>query len=244
MALTPQGNPLVQTIWRLDLDQDLAAYSGNYVQVKGASQIGPTVEPTTADSTDFDAPGWASTAITLRNAQVQGTVIRKKYPTNFDPGQEFARTCAENISLVHARWYEQTVNGEAYEALGQIAWQPVAGGPADLITSTLTFYGQGARSAITNPWNVATVPIISGVSPVTTPVAGGGIIQIFGSGFATVVQSAANVKFGVTNVTSFLVINDGLIIAVAPAKTAGAYAVVVTNPTGASTTGGTPLTYV
>lgn len=244
MPVVAQGNPLVQTVWQFDLDQDLAAYSGNWLQVKGASQVAPTVDPTTQDSTDFDAVGNASTAITIKNNSVAGTVIRKKYPVSFDPGQEFARTCFENLSLVHARWYQRTVNGEAYEALGQIAWQPVAGGPADLVSSAFTYYVQGARTAITNPWNVATVPIVSGVSPVSVTSAGGVVVQIFGSGFSTVTSTATNVKFGGTNATNFIVINDGLIVATTPAHAVGAVIVLVTNPTGPSTTGGTPLTYV
>lgn len=244
MPLAVGGTPQVATQWRLDIDQDLAAFSGNFIQVKGANVLAPTVALTTQDTTDYDVAGWGGDAVTLRKAQVTGTVIRKLYSGSFDPGQEFLRTCAENLSIVHLRYYERFANGEAFEGLFTIGWEPQSGDPTQLITSQFTAYGQGARSAITNPFNTGVVPIVTGCSPVTTPVAGGGLIQIFGSGFASVVQSAANVKFGVTNATSFVVMNDALIVAVAPAKTAGAYAIVVTNPTGASTTGGTPITFV
>lgn len=243
MPLAVGGTPQVATNWRLDIDQDLAAFSGNFLQVKGANILAPTVNLITQDTTDADAAGWGGDAVTLRKAQVTGTVFRKLYSNAFDPGQELIRTNAENLTIFHARYYERFVNGEAFEGLFTAGWEPQSGSPDALITSNFTLFGQGARSAITNPFNVGTVPIVSGVSPVTALAAGGALITIFGSGFTTV-SGAAGVKFGGTNVTSYIVQNDGVIVAVAPAHAVGAVIVLVTNVTGASTTGGTPLTYV
>lgn len=244
MPLVAAGTPEVSTNWRLDIDQDLSAFSGNFLQVKGANVLAPTVNLTTQDTTDYDSVGWGGDTVTLRKALVTGTVFRKLYSSAFDPGQELLRSSAESLAIVHLRYYERFVNGEAYEGLFTIGWEPQSGDPTSLISANFTAYGQGARTAITNPFNVATVPIVSGVTPITALAAGGQIVQIFGSGFATVVQSAANVKFGATNATSFVVVNDGVIIAVAPAHATGAVGIFVTNPTGVSTTGGTPLTYV
>jgi hypothetical protein len=244
MPAPTAGTPVVQTVWRLDVDQDLVTGSGNWLQVKGAEALAPTIAPTTADTTDFDSVGWASSAVTLRGAQIVGTAQRKLYSSVRDPGQEFIRARSEDLALFHARIYERVSGGEAYDAWCTAQWVQQSGGPSDIVKADFTLLVQGARSVITNPFGVGSVPVISGVSPVTTPVAGGGIIQIFGSGFSTVAQVATNVKFGVTNVTAFVVQSDSVIIAVAPAKTAGPYQVFVTNTTGVSTTGGTPLTYV
>jgi hypothetical protein len=243
MPAPTAGTPVVQTVWRLDVDQDQVSGNGNWLQVKGCEALAPTIAPTTADTTDFDSTGWASSAVTLRGAQIVGTAQRKTYVGSRDPGQEFLRLRSEDLTLFHARIYERISGGEAYDAWLTAQWVQQSGGPSDIVKADFTLLVQGARAIISNPFGVGSVPFIGGVSPVTTPVAGGGLVQIFGSGF-TGVNGAASVKFGVTNVTSYVVISDSLIVAVAPAKTAGPYGVFVTNATGVSVTGGTPLTYV
>lgn len=244
MPLTVGGSPQVATQWRLDIDQDLAAFSGNFLQVKGANVLAPTVNLTTQDTTDYDVAGWGGDAPTLRKAQVTGTVFRKLYSGAFDPGQEFMRTCAENLSIVHCRYYERFANGEAYEGLFVVGWEPQSGDPTALITSNFTLFGQGARTTITNPFNVGVVPIVTSVSPVTGTTAGGTpAVSIFGSGLSGAI-AVSGVKFGATNATSWYIVNDAQIVAIPPAHASGAVAVVVTNATGPSTTGGTPYTYV
>lgn len=244
MSAPTTGTPLPQTIWRCDVDQDLAGGSGNWLQIKGATALAPVINPTTQDTTDFDAVGWGSDAITLRKAQVAGTVKRALYPSAFDPGQEFVRLRQEDGVQFHYRIWQRGSGLEAYDGWAVAQWTPGSGGPDAIVTADFVLLGNGIRNIITNPFGVGVVPVIGSVSPVTALAAGGQIVQIFGSSFSTVVQSAANVKFGATNATSFVVVSDNQIIAVAPAHATGAVAIVVTNPTGASTTGGTPLTYV
>lgn len=244
MPAPTTGTPTIQTAWRLDVDQDLATGSGNWLQLKGASALAPVINPTTQDTTDFDSAGWGGDTVTLRKAQVTGTVQRKLYSATFDPGQEFLRNRSEDLAQFHYRIWERFSGGEAYDGWATSQWTPGSAGPDGLITSDFTLLGQGIRNIITSPFGVGVVPFIGSVAPVTALAAGGQIVQIFGSSFATVVNSAANVKFGGTNATSFVVVSDNQIIAVAPAHATGAVAVLVTNPTGASTTGGTPLTYV
>lgn len=243
MPAPTAGTPVVQTVWRLDVDQDQATGSGNWLQVKGCESLAPTIAPTTADTTDYDSVGWASSAVTLRGAQIVGTAQRKLYTGSRDPGQEFIRLRSEDLTLFHARIYERISGGEAYDAWLTAQWVQQAGSPSDIVKSDFTLLVQGARSIITNPFGVGSVPVVSGVSPVTTPAAGGGLVQIFGSGFTGTVPTTG-VKFGGTNATSWVVISDSLIVAVAPAHATGPVIVLVTNATGASTTGGTPLTYV
>jgi hypothetical protein len=124
-----------------------------------------------------------------------------------------------------------------------VQWEPQGGDGTTLKTVNITLLGQGARAPITNPWNVGTVPIITSVSPTSGTSAGGTSVSIFGSGFTGTVPTTG-VKFGGTNATNWTVVNDGLIVATAPAHAVGAVAVLVTNATGPSTTGGTPYTYV
>jgi hypothetical protein len=76
---------------------------------------------------------------------------------------------------------------------------------------------------------------IASLTPNTGPAAGGTAVVIQGSGFT----GATAVTFGGTTATSIVVVNDGEITCNTPAKSAGAYNVVVTAPGGAGTlTGG------
>lgn len=75
------------------------------------------------------------------------------------------------------------------------------------------------------------VPTI--LSALPTAVAVGGMVSIRGSKF-TGTTGAAGVKFGATNATSYVVEDDGLIVAVMPAGSAGPANIVVTNGAGPS----------
>ena len=110
----------------------------------------------------------------------------------------------------------------------------------DAVSITLT--GQGKRTIITHPDTVSAVPVIYSIAPTTGPAAGGTMVEISGTGFTGTVPTTG-VKFGGTNATSWVVINDDTIVAIAPAHVAGAVSIVVTNATGPSTTGGS-FTYV
>lgn len=243
MPAPTTGTPTIQTAWRLDLDQDLTNGGGTWVQLKGAVALAPVINPSTGDTTDFDAAGWGGDSVTLRKAQVTGTVQRKLYSGAFDVGQEFLRTRSEDLAQFHYRIYERFANGEAYDGWATSQWTPGAGGPADLITSDFTLLGQGIRNIIANPNGVGVVPIVTSVSPVTGLAAGGSpAVSIFGSGFLGTIPTTG-VKFGGTNATSWFIVNDAQIVAIPPAHGAGAVAVVVTNATGPSTTGGTPYLY-
>jgi hypothetical protein len=75
-------------------------------------------------------------------------------------------------------------------------------------------------------------PALLGVSPTSGSHTGGSTVLLTGTGFT----GATAVKFGATNATSFTVISDTQIVAVAPAEVAGTVAVSVTNATGSSPT--------
>lgn len=77
----------------------------------------------------------------------------------------------------------------------------------------------------------ASVPFIASALP--SGAAAGSQVTITGSGF-TGVTGAASVKFGATNASSYVVVNDTSIVAVMPAGSAGAANIVVTSPAGPS----------
>jgi Bacterial Ig-like domain (group 3)/IPT/TIG domain/Tyrosine-protein kinase ephrin type A/B receptor-like len=77
------------------------------------------------------------------------------------------------------------------------------------------------------------VPVVTGVSPASGPLAGGTSVTITGSGFT----GASAVAFGATAATSFTVNSDTSITATAPAgASVGAVDVTVTTPNGTSAT--------
>lgn len=81
--------------------------------------------------------------------------------------------------------------------------------------------------------DAAAAPTVIALSDVAGPAAGGEIVQITGTGFAT----ATAVNFGVTPATDFEIVDSHHIIAISPAHAAGAAFVTVVNPTGTSATG-------
>ena len=145
--------------------------------------------------------------------------------------QEHLRTKSEaNDALAgeaHVRWYDRSGVGEAWDGRCLVEWTPDGGNGRDMISVKLS--GQGARVAITNP-NSSPLPVISALSPTGGTTAGGTLVTIKGRKFT----GATAVTFGGTAATSFTVLDDTRIVAVAPAKAAGTADVVVTTPGGVS----------
>lgn len=109
------------------------------------------------------------------------------------------------------------------------------GGAVDSIADSTVTLGMTGKPALVLPGGV---PLIALVNPVSGGIAGGNLVQIFGSGFT----GATAVKFGAVAATTFTVISDSLIVAVPSAQAAGAKAATVTTPAGISIA--SPYTYV
>jgi hypothetical protein len=88
----------------------------------------------------------------------------------------------------------------------------------------------GSEGTFTTP--AVPLPVVSGVSPATGPVAGGTALTITGDNF----NGATVVDFGTTAATSFAVVSSTSITAKSPAELAGTANVTVTTPSGTSTT--------
>jgi hypothetical protein len=81
-------------------------------------------------------------------------------------------------------------------------------------------------------YTAAAAPAVTGVSPATGTTAGGVVVGITGSGFT----GATGVSFGAVAASSFIVVTDGLVTAVAPAEAAGTVDITVSTPSGTSAT--------
>jgi hypothetical protein len=98
-----------------------------------------------------------------------------------------------------------------------------------------THGNSAGKSTHAGPGSVSTqLPVVHRVAPKSGPAAGDTAVTIKGSGFA----DATAVTFGTVPATSFAVVSDRVITAVAPAGTAGQTVdVTVTTPAGTSATG-------
>lgn len=232
MAAPTTGTPTANSTWRLDVDTSGSAGSGAWIQVKGLSNFVPGKNDTVTDTTDYDTDGWGSDAVMQQKFVLNGTVRRNKYAGSRDAGQELLRAHADSLELLHVRWYERTVGGEAYEGWILVQWTPSGGDAAGIEEVNVVGLGQGARTAITSPYTTAAVPTVSSVSPASGAAAGGDLVTITGADFT-----------GTTGVTfdgaaaDFNVVSDTKLSAVTPAGVAGPADVIVTNGNGPSTTG-------
>jgi len=236
--------------WYLDVNTGTDA-APVWIGVFGVTKFQPSLKPTWVDTSDFDSSGDMSSTATARAWGAVFGIDRKSTasdPTAYDPGQEFLRLAAENIGLLNSiqvRFYEMEPGGpriEAYQGTAGVEWSPDGGAMSAIDAVTVTLTGQGKRTIITHPDTVASVPVIYSFTPITGPAAGGTMVEIKGTGFTGTVVSTG-VKFATTSATSWVVVDDDTIVATAPAHAAGAVAIVVTNATGPSTTGGS-YTYV
>jgi|GEM_PF-1500425 len=238
--------------WYVDVNTGTLA-DPVWTGVFGVSNFKPSLSPTWKDTSDFDSGGDESSTSTSRKWELDFKVERKTQasdPTAYDPGQEALRLRAEHIGLLNSigvRFYEMEPGGpriEAFQGQAGVEWSPDGGAMADTDGVSVKLIGQGSRTAITHPDTVASVPVIYSFAPITGPAAGGTLVTIHGVGFTgAVAVGVTGVKFGANNATSFAFVDDDTIVAIAPAHAAGAVAVIVTNATGPSITGGT-FTYV
>ena len=132
------GTPVTNSAWRFDVDLDIANGGGNWVQVKGMSNFVPSIDSTVQDMSDYDTNGWGSDAVTFRKFKLSGNLNRNKYAGAMDAGQEALRAAAENLTLIHVRWYQRTSGGLAYDGSVLVQWGDQGGGAPGV--------SQGARA--------------------------------------------------------------------------------------------------
>ncbi|MET0416549.1 MAG: IPT/TIG domain-containing protein [Actinoplanes sp.] len=114
-------------------------------------------------------------------------------------------------------------------------------GGMEVLDSVYDFIQRETVGAIAAPTiDTPAVPQVYSLSDVAGPTAGGEIVVVTGYGFS----NATAVTVGGTAATDYEIRSNTQIVLITPAKTAGPHQVVVTNPTGASTTGAqTTYTY-
>jgi hypothetical protein len=107
-----------------------------------------------------------------------------------------------------------------------------AAGTVD-ITVTTPSGTSSTGSADHFTYSAAAAPVVKGILPTSGTTAGGTVVTISGSGFT----GATAVQFGSTAATSYTILSDTAITAIAPAEAAGTVDITVTTPGGTSATG-------
>jgi hypothetical protein len=213
---------------------DISTDNVNWVKLPGRTDTAPAISPTKVDSTDYDTNGFVSYEITLQAWSLVAKYNKLITTGTPDVVQETVRAAQAQFGTaarVYVRWYDTDGGPEAWTGLAIVELSRSKTGVADLAEITLTLTGDGALTAISNPYAVALAPVVTGASP--TAIAVGGVVQITGVGFTGTVVTTG-VKFGGVNATSWIVVSDSVIVAVMPAGSAGSAVVLVTNATGAS----------
>jgi hypothetical protein len=121
----------------------------------------------------------------------------------------------------------------------QIAATTPAAWPGLVDVTVTTTNGTSALSTA-DQFTFTSPVTVTGVAPALGPLAGGTVVTITGSGFT----GATSVSFGSVAITSFSIVNDSTITAVAPAAaSAGPVDITVTNPGTTSATSAADLFY-
>lgn len=222
---------------RFIVDVATVAAPTTWVRFKGINDLSVPVSPNLQPADDYDSDGWNSFEKTMQGWVLTAKALRKTVAGVFDPGQEILRTAHTqfgDLGRAYVRYYDRNGAPEAYSGLGMVGFVPSKTGVADLDEITVTITGDGALTAITNPYAPAVVPVVLAASSTPAAQVAGGLVTITGTGFTGTVPTTG-VKFNSVNATSWYVVSDNTIVAVMPAGSAGAGNIVVTNATGPST---------
>jgi len=234
--------------WQVDVDTASNPPAPTWVQIRGLKSMQEQLSETEMDDSDFDSGGYGSDIVTQRKVVLVLTSSRKQVVgAGFadDPGQSFVRNSGRVVGYsasIFARYYRKDGAPDAY--YGECHVVGVGGGGGNVtdlegFSPSLKFHGQPA--SILNPLNVGAVPTVN-ISPATMPVAGGILVALTGTGYNTVAASGAVVVAGV--VVVYTVESNNRITFISPAHAAGSgLPVVVTNTTGASTSGATAASF-
>jgi hypothetical protein len=221
--------------FRVDVTTDLTLASG-WLQLNGIDDWSPQINPNLEETSAYDTTGWKTNEVTMQDWTATASLFRRIVTSVYDPGQELIRATQGQFGTAArcgVRWYDKNGGPEAYSGVALPELNRANTGVSNVEKWSITFACTDIplNINITNPFSVASVPVITSVTPSGQGAAAA--VAIVGQYFTGTVVTTG-VKFGGVNATSWTVQNDGLITAVLPAGSAGSAPVIVTNATGAS----------
>jgi len=221
--------------FRTDVTTDLTL-SGGWLELKGVDDWNDSITPQIESTDAYDTTGWKTNEVTMQDWLATASLFRRIVASTYDPGQELVRATRGQFGTAArcgVRWYDRNGGPEAYSGVAIPSVARANTGVANVEKWTITFNCTDIplNLNISNPFSVASAPVITSVAP--SGAGAGAAIAIYGAYF-TGTTGASHVTIGGVNATSYTVQNDGLITAVVPAGSAGSAPVIVTNAVGAS----------
>lgn len=222
--------------WACDIDMNPSG-AADWQPLIGVEEFKPTADQRRENDEAYDDAGAMRQAVTGSSWRVDLKLIHRAGAdgVTFNAVQEYLRTQALAANAmageVHVRYYDRSGTGEAWDGRALVDWNPDGGNGGARDTVGVVLSGQGGRVSITNP-NGSPLPVVAALSPTGGGVAGGTLVTVKGRKFT----GATAVKFGAVNATSFTVLDDTRIVAVAPATAASTIDVTVVTPGGTSAT--------
>ncbi|MEV6566053.1 beta strand repeat-containing protein [Streptomyces kronopolitis] len=180
-------------------------------------------------------PGGTSNGVGFTYTSVAVPVLSSLSPTSGPSAGGTAVTLTgSGLSNASAVRFGSTA-ASSFTVVSDTVITAVAPAGTGTVQVTVTTPG-GTSNGVAFTYTSVAVPVLSSVSPNSGSAAGGTSVTLTGSGLS----NASAVRFGSTAASSFTVVSDTLITAVAPAGT-GTVQVTVTTPGG--TSNGLPFTY-
>ncbi|RGC68421.1 IPT/TIG domain protein [Micromonospora sp. MW-13] len=242
MATTPTDRRTMLAR-RIRVDIDTATYPASlYAQFMGVQELKPVDELRTESDEVYEDDGAMRESVTGYSWRLEAKIMHSTNAagTSLDPVHAFLYgkflAGKQNVKLGEfgVRWYDRNGVGTANEGRAYVKqWAPDGGNGGAQDTVSIVIQGQGPLAAdVANP-EADLTPVVTGLAPTGGGTAGGTLVNIYGGHF-TGTTGGTGVKFGATNATSYTVVSDSHIVAVAPAGSAGTVQVIVTNAGGAS----------
>jgi spore coat protein U-like protein len=190
------------------------------VDVKVTTPSGTSATGSADHFTDNAAPAPTITGINATSGSTAGGTIITIQGTDLGDvtAVKFGTVSATNFTVLSNGWIEVTV-------------PPGVAGTVD-VTVTTSSGTSATSSADRYTYVAAAAPVVSQVAPTGGTTAGGTVVTIVGSG----ILGATAVAFGSLAGWNFVVLSDSVIVATAPAESAGTVDVTVTTDSGTSAT--------
>ena len=179
---------------------------------------------------------WKGLTPTAQFTSVGGAtwVANLAYAQDWDTPNSLSQYLYDNEGASIVADFAPRNGGPGFRATLVITPGSIGGAVDTVAVATASLGVQGKPARITAG---SGVPTITTANPTNGAIAGGNQVQITGRGFT----GATSVKFGTVEATNRVVVNDSLIVAIAPAQAAGSKPVTVTNASGVSVA--SPYTY-
>jgi hypothetical protein len=155
--------------FRVDVTTDLTLASG-WLQLNGIDDWSPQINPNLEETSAYDTTGWKTNEVTMQDWTATASLFRRIVTSVYDPGQELIRATQGQFGTAArcgVRWYDKNGGPEAYSGVALPELNRANTGVSNVEKWSITFACTDIplNINITNPFSVASVPVITSVTP-------------------------------------------------------------------------------